>query len=581
MSSIDPRPEIRSLERAIGSMHRDLAVQIDGVGSEVGQVRGDLAMTKDELAALRREFEEYVQTAARQANVQESTTVVGNLRAELERQFGHYGVVRRTSTGILQAFDVGNVTNKVVSQVSEELMIQTPRYWLAPAIVALAAWSRDDQEVAEKSVREAFSRDKNKTSLFFALILRRQGRLDEALRWLRHYLTSLDPLALGREFSVILEATSYDAFGPAGQALLSEVMTRWCAELRTRSEIVEDQIQTWIRELGTNREMLDANEYTTIARYAPDWSTFATQLEQASALPVIIDKYETIKAFDAPIPSSLEDILDEILDTLTEEFDEEELPLRREVLYHEAVIETRGDLDLARDRGDHLQKALEERIDVVSMQTRAAMTPELLGVGTQTQRIAIGVGQDDFRTGVGRFCAAYRGQAVDRLTLQFSPTHSNYATTYGFPGLTVTTSDDEADVTARIAAAWKQSFDAHVAKISFKNSWYYKPAAIAGVVALISFFINIWLGVVVLLAGAGIVYYQGEEARRKCDAAIAAARAAQAAAIEHTTGAFRDAVAEFVDARLLYGELDAQEAELLRLIDTWPTADSTSSEGAA
>lgn len=148
--------------------------------------------------------------------------------------------------------------------------------------------------------------------------------------------------------------------------------------------------------------MINGNEYTTIATYAPTGSTFAAQAEQASALPVIIDKYEAIKSFDAPIPSSLEDILDDILDTLTEEFDEEELPLRREVLYHEAVIETRGDLDLARDRGDHLQKALEERIDVVSMQTRAAMTPELLGVGTQTQRIAIGVGQDDFRTGVGR-----------------------------------------------------------------------------------------------------------------------------------------------------------------------------------
>ena len=242
MSNVDPTPALRGLQREIELMHREMNLQFDGVGSEMGRIRGDMALTKDELTALRREFAEYVQQAARQSNVQESTTVVGNLRAELERQFGHYAVVRRTSTGILQAFDVGNVTNQVVSQVSEELMIQTPRYWLAPAIVALAAWSRDDEEVAEKSVREAFSRDKNKTSLFFALILRRQGRLDEALRWLRHYLTSLDPLALGREFSIILEATSYDAFGPAGQALLSEVMTRWCAELRTRSEIVEDQI---------------------------------------------------------------------------------------------------------------------------------------------------------------------------------------------------------------------------------------------------------------------------------------------------------------------------------------------------
>jgi len=91
----------------------------------------------------------------------------------------------------------------------------------------------------------------------------------------------------------------------------------------------------------------------------------------------------------------------------------------------------------------------------------------------------------------------------------------------------------------------------------------------------------VWLGVLVLLAGAGIVYYQGEEARQKCAADIAAAKAAQASAVEHTTGIFRDCVAQFIDARLLYGDLDAQEAELLRLIDTWPTANSTPLEGAS
>lgn len=147
-----------------------LSYQIEGVDSSVGVIRADLHSTNSELKELRKLFEEYVETAARVAARQQSETRVGNLKAELDRQFGQYKIVRLTSVGMLQAFDVGNVSNDSVQRVSEELMIQTPRYWLAPVIVALAAWSRDNTEIATKSIQEAYSRDANKTSLFFMLV---------------------------------------------------------------------------------------------------------------------------------------------------------------------------------------------------------------------------------------------------------------------------------------------------------------------------------------------------------------------------------------------------------------------------
>lgn len=142
----------RRIASAVLDAQRALESQISVVSGEVGQVRSDLRLTTDQLQALRREFQAFVDESAKVALVQQSETKVVNLKAELDRQFGHYELVRRTSTGMLQAFDVGNVSNDVVRSVSEELMIQTPRYWLAPALVALAAWSRDNQDIAEKSV---------------------------------------------------------------------------------------------------------------------------------------------------------------------------------------------------------------------------------------------------------------------------------------------------------------------------------------------------------------------------------------------------------------------------------------------
>ena len=154
--------------------------KMDTMGAQVGAVTQDLNTTRQKLQELAEAFEKFSRQAERIAVVQRAETQLGNLKSELDRVYGHYALVRRTSVGVLQAFDVGNVTNDVVAQVSEELMIQSPRYWLAPALVGLAAWSRDDRAICEKSVQEAFTRDAAKTSLFFALILRRVNRHDEA-----------------------------------------------------------------------------------------------------------------------------------------------------------------------------------------------------------------------------------------------------------------------------------------------------------------------------------------------------------------------------------------------------------------
>ena len=562
----------RRIASAVLDAQRALESQISVVSGEVGQVRSDLRLTTDQLQALRREFQAFVDESAKVALVQQSETKVVNLKAELDRQFGHYELVRRTSTGMLQAFDVGNVSNDVVRSVSEELMIQTPRYWLAPALVALAAWSRDNQDIAEKSVGEAFSRDKNKTSLFFALVMRRQGRVEASVRWLRHYLTSLDPSALTREFAVILEATSYDAFGAQGQAMLSDRMTQWCTELRNRNEIVEAQIGSWVKEIRARSQQLDPSKYQALAALSPQWNAVKSQLESASALPEMIDRYAAVRNHDAALPQVIEDLLDDILDTLVTEYDEEELPLRREVTYHEAIIDERGDQARAQAKADVLLKALEHTDDVVSLQTTAAISPELIGVSVQTQRIAVGVGYDDLRTAVGRYCTAYRGAHVSAVDIELGPGHSNYASTYNFPGWRISTSVPEEQAMTGLRTVWEGTFDQIVDKLRFSNGWYTKPGIIAAVVTLVSFFIKpIIIGFVVLAGAAGIIYLLGEQAKKKSLAAIAAVEAAKEPAIERSISMYRDATAQFVDAELVYEDLDRQEADLLALVDAWPT----------
>lgn len=563
----------------IGRIVRDVGQQIvdnmereiGAVNATIGQTRSDLQLTRDELRKLAAEFNEFVGVAERTARVQRSETKVGTLKDELDREFGHYDVVRRTSIGMLQAFDVGNVSQSMLRNVSEELMLQTPRYWLAPALVGLAAWSTDNPDIAKKSVGEAFSRDPSKTSLFFSLVLRRQKRMDSSVRWLRHYLSSLDPSALGREFAVVLESASHNAFGREGQRVVTERMATWVAELRLRGDVVDEQVAMWRKEITTLGLAVDAKQYEALAKISPDWPTIKQTLEQASSLPQTLEKYTAVKNSETVVPPRLEDLLDDILDTLVTEYDEEELPLRREVRFHEAVIEEDGDLDRARTLADVYHKALETTTDVVSLQTTSAITPQLLGVSQQTQRIAVGVGREDFRTAVGQHSQAYRQAHLSGARLVLGKQHSNYAGQFGFPGWSGRTDQPEADSVQAITRTWDSRFDALSAELAFDTKTYLKPGLIALVVTIVAFLINPGLGLLALAAGGGVVYWIGDQARKKSAAAEAALRANRDPAVKFSVALLRDANAQFVDAQLLFEELDESEVELLSLLDTWPT----------
>lgn len=570
--SIDLSPIQRSIDRMGAEVVSTLGSQIDGVRTQVGSVSKDVSQTRSQLAELREEFEAFVHESGRVAHMQQSQVKVVDLKAQLDREYGHYSVVRRTSAGLLQAFDVGNVSDAVATAIAEELMLQTPRYWLAPALVALAAWSHDREDMAEKSVREAFNRDRHKTSLFFSLVLRRQGRLASSVRWLRHYIASLDPSALTREFAIILEASSHQAFGPEGEQLLSEKLNQWSSELRNRPGTLDDQIQRWVDEISAHRLVVMPSQYPVLKSLSKDWSAWQTQLEAASALPEVLSKYQQARDFESEIPSSLEDLLDDILDTLVREFDDEELPLRREVIYHETVVEERGDLDRAQAKADLLHQAVEETTDIVSLQTMGAISPELLGVSVQTQRIAVGVSQSDFRGAVGRYCAAYRAAALQDATLTFPASHSQIAAQYDFSPVTVRVSNGEQQAKDVLRDVWEMTMRRPIEKATFDNSYYVKPGLIALAVALVVFLINPVVGFVALLGGAGAVWYLGNQKRTAAEQEIAALEQAREQGLARSVQFLREAFAELADAKIVYAELDAQESQLLALIDGWPTA---------
>ena len=573
--SVDMRPITRAMSNLESTMQMGFSnvnASVDLVRESVDIVHDEVSSTYLELQELRQRFEEYVEQAERAVNIQRAETKLSGLKADLDREFGHHNVVRRTSIGVLQAFDIGNVTNRTVGRISEELMIQTPRYWLAPALVALAAWSRDDEEMAKRSLDEAFKRDTRKTALFFSLVLRRQGRLNGSVRWLRQYMTGVDPMVLSREFVIVLECVNLGAFGIQGQELASEKIAEWNAQLSEDPAVVEKQTETWRDFMGTHRQELGYQEFPLLKKTCKQWGTIKDLLESASAIPVAADWFEDVKNRQDSRSQIAADVLDEILESLVTEFDSDELPLRREILYNESVIEENGALDRAQERASALQHTLDETLDLLSLETASAMEPDALGVGAGTQRAAIASGRNEALSGISRYTTAYRANVINEGTIELSGNHSKYAPMFNFPSWIVSTATPDSQAVESLRSTWDSAISAQREELTFKPTTLMIPGIIALVVAVIAFIINPIAGLVALVGGGGIVgwmYYSKQTASQK---ALAQLEATKDAAVEESVQIYRAAIAEFTDAGQLYVQLDGQESDLLEILNTWPTA---------
>lgn len=381
--------DLRTIENNLGAIHEDLRT----IDSSVGTVNDNVKVVYNEVGALAKEFHDFVNLQQRANRLGQAETRLVKIRQELDKKFGHYDVVRRTTTGILQADDLGIVKKDTISTATEELMIETPNYWLAPCLVALAAWINDQPELAEKAVREGIRRNDEKTSLFFALICRRADRKKACLQWTQRYLANQDEENLDRKTIIILDAFASGLLGADSEGVISRQMNDWLDHLTEKPGFVEQQTQQWSDAINTKRVPIDASCYPYLRKYSRTWPQLQDILEGANLHAEILQYFSNIFEQKAST-DSVKAQLDEILTGLVTDFDDEELPLRKEEKFEQFVVDFAGDENRARQNMQVEKTAFETHKDFTQLLTDAAMKPESSHASVSTQKFAIALSRD-------------------------------------------------------------------------------------------------------------------------------------------------------------------------------------------
>ena len=369
----------------VGAAHSE----IHAVGRSVDDLREDVT-------SLTQNFHSYAAKQERTNRIQLAEIRLVKLRQEIEHRFGHYAEIRRMARGILEANDLAVVRQDTLRTAAEELMLRAPGYWLAPALVALAAWISDEEEVANRACAEALHRDDERTSLFFALVCRRFGRKETSLHWLQRYFAGLDGGALDRKAGIVIDAYVSGLLGRDADGLIRRRIDGWIDRFSRVYSFAAAQEKRWYEAMKAMCPAPPAEGSFPYLRVHTDRSVSGA-LEHTLSCARLYEKLSThfqqIVAQTAP-PRTLKQQLDSILERLAADFDAAEKPLHMESILEKLVIHEGGREDRARRILAEKVKAFDERRDFMQLLSDAAMHPQEMQASPALQKMALALGRD-------------------------------------------------------------------------------------------------------------------------------------------------------------------------------------------
>jgi len=542
------RADLSLIERSLSN----LAGSIDYVNNRVDQVDDNVKIVYNEVEKLANEFREYVEIQSLANRKAEAKMNLSAIRDKLKDNFGHYDVVRRTATGILQANDLAIVKSSMLSHVTEKQMIETPNYWLTPCLVALAAWINDDKALAERALAEGIRRNDEKTSLFFGLICRRIGRENSSLKWFARYLEAQDEEKLDRKAVIVLDAFASGLLGNDTENFVYQQIQEWMSNLEAKPGFTERQLDNWKNAINSKRVPLKSGLYPYLEKYSNTWGNLQDVLEGAN---LNNDLYEYFKkVFEQKEETKkLKVELDKILDSLVTEFDEEELPLKREEQFEELVVRYNGSESKA-----HAQMALEKSVyddyrDFMQLLTDASMNPEESKSSVATQKFATALSRNNIVTAFNDIVAQNRMNVP--YDIEINVDTFNDKTQDG---------EDEEEVLNRFENLVEQEKQADLSKLKlnmFEQFCLYGGAAVI-LYGIIKSFMDKSFAFITIILGIGLIIYHFT-AKQKVQKLIQKTIENYAQKLESGKQIIRATIAEIVDFRIEFTEKDAESKKVL------------------
>ena len=264
-----------TIEKNLGS----LATNVGMVNSSIEHVNTKVNSVTESVKTVEEEIKKFM------LEIREST-IVSNAKQsiimdqdELNKKYGHYDSVRRKVNGIFQATDINSVKKATIENVSQEVIVDTPNYWLAPALVAICAWFNNNQILAYSALKEALNRNDEKTSLLFCLIHLRANRYKRKKKWLHRYLEMQDPTKMELKIIAVMDAITSGTFDISLKKLFLQKVMDWMQELDRQSAFADAQVNRWQKFFASQIKISKTIDFYYISKYVSNYEQIFARID--------------------------------------------------------------------------------------------------------------------------------------------------------------------------------------------------------------------------------------------------------------------------------------------------------------
>lgn len=356
--------DISGIIRAINSLGysiNNVDAHVSKVDAHVSNVEGRVDGVETEVSTIKDILNDFIKISENRHNLSMANSSIIRIRQEIEKKFGHYDTVRRTTLGILQATDLQIVRQQTIQNLTEELLLTVPDYWLAPCLVALASWISNNQELANKALKEAIRRDPEKTCLLFAIICNRVNRKDASFKWFEYYYSLQNPYELTNTALLILDAYTSGILGNDSAGLIAKQFDIWMKEVSNKENFEQNQINQWKNIIKTKypTDFKDST-YQYLPAYSPTWRQIHTACLKSN-LHKNFNRFLEEIFKEQNTDGRLKEKIDATLYSLVSHYDQTEIAMREEEALNNLIIKYEGDKKRAQSEIDAKKSVYEEK----------------------------------------------------------------------------------------------------------------------------------------------------------------------------------------------------------------------------
>ncbi len=411
--------DLHGIERRIDTLSaatRRIQEDVSHNSQKLDSLNSDLSRVQSDLRTLKKSFEQFVNENRKATALQKAATELIRVRQELEQQFGGYKTVRETMLGVLQATDLALVKKTTISQVTEELMLSTPDYWLAPCLVAVSAWIGNDRDLASRAIAEAVRRDEEKTALTMALICRRNNRTDTCYEWLSLYFARQSAANFTKSNFTYLNAYLNGVFGPDEKHMCDDYVAKWMKEIQENGGDFESrQVEQW-RDFCSDFTVDLEGQFPQLSSCVQEYSAISEYIGRIRSVDSIASTFSKMKHTEVDQQKLKKDI-DQTLVTLISRYDTKEEPLRKEEQYLTAVRRFDGDTAAAKAYIlESERRQTEETIDLIGQMTNVIVQKE--GSRPSEKKTAVSFLSSYIRGGFERYITEKKESFPQAVTLE-------------------------------------------------------------------------------------------------------------------------------------------------------------------